>query len=481
MKKEDETIEKLLTIEKAINEMVDLRQRILELKESETQRQMTMAALCASEKKYRTLVENLPQKLFMKDKNSVYIFCSQNFAADLKIKPEEIVGRTDYEFFPQELAEKYVSDDKRILATGQLENIEEKYVHEGQTSIVHTVKTPVKDEKGEPIGILGMLGDITEQKRNEEELRKKCAHLEELVSDRTAELQTVNKQMQREITERQRVGEQLQGAEGMFRTLLENTGTATVLIEEDMIISLANREFEKLSAYSKEEVEGKKSLSEFVAQDELERIKESSLAGKTSLDTVPKYYEGPFVGQQGNIREIRITAAMVPGAQKAVVSLLDITDRRRTEGGLRALEEKYQALVENANEAILVMQEGLLKFFNPKIFGISGYTKDELTSRPFEEFIHSDDRDMFGLHIRKIEHGELPHAQPFRLIRKDGHIRWLKNRGAFIYWEGKPAVLNFMTDITGRKQAEEELHNSIEPFRALVNVMEKMLLTLNRE
>jgi PAS domain-containing protein len=57
----------------------------------------------------------------------------------------------------------------------------------------------------------------------------------------------------------------------------------------------------------------------------------------------------------------------------------------------------------------------------------------------------------------------------------------LKNRGALIYWEGKPAVLNFMTDITGRKQAEEELHNSIEPFRALVSVMEKMLLTLNRE
>lgn len=159
MKKEDETIEKLLTIEKAINEMVPLRQRILELKESETQRQTAMEALCASEKKYRILVENFPQKLFLKDKNSVYIFCNQNYAADLKIKPEEIVGKTDDEFFPQELAEKYVSDDKRIMATGQLENIEDQYAYEGQTFITHTIKTPVQDEKGETVGILGISSD----------------------------------------------------------------------------------------------------------------------------------------------------------------------------------------------------------------------------------------------------------------------------------------------------------------------------------
>jgi PAS domain S-box-containing protein len=474
MKKEDETIEKLLTIEKAINEMVDLRQRILELKESETQRQEGIEALRASEKQYRTLIENLPQKLFLKDRNSVYTFCNQNYAADLKIKPEEISGKTDYDFFPQELAEKYISTDQKVMEAGQLENIEEKYIHNGETSIVHMVKTPVRDERGEPAGILGIFWDITEQKRNEEEMKKNRVRLEELVSHRTTELQAVNNQMQKEIIERRRVEEGLQEMEETYRALLESTGTATVVIGEDMLISLANAEFGKLSGYSKEEVEGKKSFKEFFAQDDSGRIQESNFVARTNLDPVLRHIEGRFVGREGVIRDVQITTAMIPGAKKAVASLLDITDRKRTEGSLRALEERYQAFIENANEAILVIQKGWLKFYNSKIFRISGYTKDELTSKPYAEFIHPADRERFRVLNQKVEQGELPSIEALRMIDRDGNIRWLQNRGALIHWEGKPALLNFMTDVTDRKQTEEELRNSIEPFRALVNAIEKM-------
>ena len=336
--------------------MLEMRQQVVELRETESQRQKAVEELRASEKQYRTLVENIPQRLFMKDKNSVYTFCNENYAADLKIRPQEISGKTDYDFFPKELAEKYISDDKRVMATGQLENIEEKYLHEGQTRIVHTVKTPVRDERGDPIGVLGIFWDVTEQKRNEEEMRKYRVHLEELISNRTAELQTANKQWQREVAE-----------------------------------------------------------------------------------------------------------------------------RRRVEESLGALQEKYRVLVENANEAIVVMQEGRLNFCNPKIFRISGYTESELISKPFKELIHPDDREMFEIYTRQPVHDNLSRVQLFRLIHKEKHIRWVENRGALIQWEGKPAVLYFMTDITDRKQAEEELRNSIEPFRALVNAMDKILFTLNSE
>jgi PAS domain S-box-containing protein len=176
-----------------------------------------------------------------------------------------------------------------------------------------------------------------------------------------------------------------------------------------------------------------------------------------------------------------MTTAIIPETKKIVASLFDITSRKQMEESLRTLEERYQALVTNANEAIIVVQDGMLKFVNPKSFEILGYSEDELTSRPFEEFIHPEDREVFEAHIRRLERGEFPHVYPFRIIHRDGDMRWLENRIALIHWDGRPAVLNFMIDITERKQAEEELRNSIEPFRALVNAMEKILFTLNRD
>jgi PAS domain S-box-containing protein len=131
----------------------------------------TESVLRASEKKYKTLIENLPQKIFLKDINSTYVSCNENYAEDLKIKPDEIVGKTDYGFYPKELAEKYRADDKRIIASRRIEDIEEKYIKDGQEFIIHTVKTPIRDEEGNIVGILGIFWDITEQKKAEEEIR----------------------------------------------------------------------------------------------------------------------------------------------------------------------------------------------------------------------------------------------------------------------------------------------------------------------
>jgi len=113
-------------------------------------------ALEKSESKYRTLLENLPQKIFLKDVSSVYVSCNENYAKDLKIKSEEITGKTDYDFYPKELAEKYRADDKKIIQSGETEDIEEKYIQDGKEVIVHTVKIPVKDQQGSVIGTLGI-------------------------------------------------------------------------------------------------------------------------------------------------------------------------------------------------------------------------------------------------------------------------------------------------------------------------------------
>jgi PAS domain S-box-containing protein len=131
-----------------------------------------------SESKYRTLVDNLPQRIFLKDKGLVYVSCNHKYAQDLGIKKEEIVGKTDWEFFPKPVAGKYRDDDARILLTEKTEEIEESYTRNGTKIIVQTVKTPVRDEKGNIYGVLGIFWDITKRKRAEEALRESRERLE---------------------------------------------------------------------------------------------------------------------------------------------------------------------------------------------------------------------------------------------------------------------------------------------------------------
>lgn len=133
-----------------------------------------------SESRYRTLVENIPQKIFTKNRNLVYVSCNDRYAKDLNIMPDEIAGKTDYDFFPRELADHYRAADKRIIESGKTEEFEENYVMGGQVFFVDTIKTPTRDAEGNVTGLLGVFWDITQRKEIEEKLRESERRFREL-------------------------------------------------------------------------------------------------------------------------------------------------------------------------------------------------------------------------------------------------------------------------------------------------------------
>ena len=110
----------------------------------------------------------------------------------------------------------------------------------------------------------------------------------------------------------------------------------------------------------------------------------------------------------------------------------------------------------------------MLKFANPSIAEVTGYSEKYLKARSFLEYIHPEDQEMVIEHHRKRLSGEeIPRPYSFRMIDRKGHTRWVRNNGVLVEWEGRPATLNFLLDHTEQKNAMDALAESEEKYRQL--------------
>ncbi|MFN8596342.1 MAG: PAS domain S-box protein [Anaerolineae bacterium] len=142
-----------------------------------TERKQTEDSLRQSEALYHTLVETLPMNIFRKDADGRFTFGNTMYCKTQGVMLSELVGKTDFDLHPPELARKYRADDEQVTVAGQtLETVEEHQSIGGPTTYVQTIKTPLLDQAGNVIGMQGIFWDITARRQTEEQLRTSEAH-----------------------------------------------------------------------------------------------------------------------------------------------------------------------------------------------------------------------------------------------------------------------------------------------------------------
>ena len=149
-------------------------------------------------------------------------------------------------------------------------------------------------------------------------------------------------EMVEDITGHVELQERLRDSALRYRTIFETTGSTTLIVEADTTISLVNTTFEQLSGYSKEEIEGKKSWTEFVAQEDLDMIQTYHRLRRTDPASAPRHYECRIKNKAGQIRDTLATVAMLPGSSQTVVSLIDVTENKKAQLALQKSEKQLR-------------------------------------------------------------------------------------------------------------------------------------------
>jgi PAS domain S-box-containing protein len=415
-----------------------------------TERKRAEQSLRESEAKYRTLVENLPQKIFHKNANGVYVACNENYARDLGIEPQEVAGKTDYQFFPKELAQKYRADDARILQLGHIEEFDEGYVKDGEDRVVHTVKVPLKDDQGTPSGILGIFWDITDKKRVEEALQK---------------------------------------ANEMVRAVIQASPVAIFTLDSDGIVRMWNPSAEQMFGWREDEVLGRPlPIVPQENQEEFKALRERTMRGEpiSGVELRRRKKDGSWI-------DVSLCTAALRDASGQTVGILeiltDITERRRAEK-LRAAAYRISELANSAQtleQVFLATHEIVNQLMPAKNFYIALYDS-AAAILSFSYYV--DERDTAppprrlqrGFTEYILRTGKSVHARPevFEELLKAGEVELRGTPphdriGVPLKTDGKPfGVVVVQTYDAGGRYGEEEK-------RALEFISDQIAMAIQRK
>jgi len=371
------------------------------------------------------ILSNIPDIAWLKDSESRFISVNEPFAKTLNLKPKDLVGKTDLDFYPQELAKMYRADDREVMRTGKRKKVDEPYEDaRGKRIWIETVKTPIFNNKKQVIGSAGIARDITERLKTREEIQK--------------------------LTQFQ-------------NSVIENANVWLNVLDSDGKVVIWNKAAEDISGFLRKDVVGHGKIWKWLYPDKKYRDR----IFKTASDIISK---GKIVGdfnttiktKSGEKKIITWYSRNLIDDKKLPIGSValgyDITERMKAEEALRESEKKYRTLFERSAEGILVADTKTrnLLYANPTICKLLGYSESEITNLRIDD-IHPK----WALeHVKKEflaqARGEKNIAPDIPFLRKNGKIIYTDVNAAGLTISGRVVNVGFISDITEKKKFEEE-------------------------
>ncbi len=458
-----------------------------------SERKRSENALFESRQMLQLVLDNVPQRIFWKDRNSVYLGSNKALAQDCGYSsPEDLVGKTDFETAAAEHAERYRMDDRAVMESGIAKlNYEEAQTRpDGSKAWLRTSKIPLRDAQDQIIAVLGMYEDISEQRRADEEIR------------RLNRVYAVLSEMNQMIV---RVREAEQLVDGVCRIAVELGQFRAAVVARSADITGSNMDvigfqarFEQdrkaldraihngLDAFINERTPAILSRKTDVivfasntSNNSVFNLLCSELGYRSSAGLLLASSEGIWgalhlFSDEDHIfdaPELQLLEEVAADFAFALESLKNEDQRRQAEEALYHSEERYRSLVENLDEVIFMLDEkGFLTYVSPAIERLTQYGPAEVIGSHFSQFLHPDDLDLLKDSFFRTLNGEIE-ALEYRILDKKGIVRWIRSSSRQRFSGTRlVGLMGILTDITDRKLAEDAVQQRLIEMEAMHKV-----------
>lgn len=426
-------------------------QAVAELSRARRELGELRAAFDKAEAFHRSLLESLPQNILRKDLKGRFTLANQNFCRALGKSLEQVIGKTDFDFFPAELAKKYQSDDRRVVQTGQsLETVEEHQPQPSEQRYVRVLKTPVRNADGNILGIQAIFWDVTQQRRIEKQLA-----------------------FERDL----------------LRSLLDSIPDHVYFKDLDSRFIACSKELaDRLGLQSTQEVIGKTDFDFFSEQHARPAFEDEQAILRTGKPLVGKVEKEILLdGSQSWMLTSKMPFRSATGEVVGTFGVSrDITSLVRTRQQLEKAQQKYRDIFEKAVEGIFqTTPDGRYLEANPALARIYGYSSardllQNLTDIGKQLYVDPKRRRKFQQLME--QKGEV-HEFESQIYRRDESTIWIAETaravrgpdGSLQYYEG------VVEDITQRKRAQAALQAARDTALEAARVKSIFLANISHE